>query len=243
MNIKLISSAIALSLASTVAFSESFKAEVGIGYADLDNDSSLKAMMGTLYFDSVNTENHPLAESAFLEEASNVQLVHGIGELGPIDANVTSLVVDYYIPDTQFFVGAVILRSSAELGSTKITDTDWGLTAGFSPIENLLLTTSYLHEPGYDLNLDAKYVNKLTDDTAVNIEASFEKGDDDNTYDLSADYYLNKKFSIGANIIKAGETGYGIQSRIFLTNELSINAKYLTIDSNNSIFLDAGLRF
>lgn len=243
MKFKSLSTAIALSLASTTAFSGSFNAEVTANYADLDGDADTIALIGELYFAQVNTDGHPLEEADFLEKASNVELAYASTSAGPVDSTLATLGVNYYIPDTIFFAGAAIARATVEVGSFDDSDTDWGLTAGVTPIEGLLVTTEYFNEPGYDLNLQAKYVKALAGETAVNVEASFQDAEEDNIFGLSADYYFNQKASLGANILSADETGYGIQGKLFVTNEFSIGAEYFTVDSTNAIFLEAGYRF
>ena len=243
MKLKSLSAAIALSLASSAAFSGSYNAEVSVNYVDLDGDADAIGLVGELFFAPVNTDGHPLEEAAFLEKASNVELAYAIGSAGPVDTTVLVLGVNYYIPNTMFFAGASLSRATVEVGSFDDSETDWGLTAGVTPIDGLLVTTEYSNDAGYDLNLHAKYVKALKGETALNLEAFFEDSDFDNVYGISADYYLNKKASLGASIVSADETGYGIQGNVFLNNQFSIGAEYFTVDSANNVLLEAGYRF
>jgi hypothetical protein len=243
MKLKSLSAAITLSLASSAAFAGSYNAEVSVGYTDFDGDADAISLMGELFFAPVNTDGHPLEEAAFLEKASSVELSYTSISDGPADLTAAILGVNYYIPDTIFFAGAAIARTTVEVGSFDDSDTDWGLVAGVTPIDGLLVTTEYFNEAGYDLNLHAKYVKALKGETALNLEAFFEDSDFDNVYGISADYYFNKKTSLGANIVSADETGYGIQGNIFFNDQFSVGAEYFTVDSMNTISLEAAYRF
>ena len=72
----LLGSAIALVLAAEVSTAQTYRSVVRLGYLDSKNelfnsDSSVWMAGGTYYFSPVNSTNHPLAEAAFLEKASN----------------------------------------------------------------------------------------------------------------------------------------------------------------------------
>ncbi|MFT7374113.1 MAG: hypothetical protein ACI9T9_002818 [Oleiphilaceae bacterium] len=243
MKLKTLSAAIALSLASSAAFSGSYIAEVSGAYADFEGDADAVGLMGEFFFAPVNTDGHPLKEAAFLEQASSAELFYVSGSASSVDLTITTLGVNFYIPDTIFFAGAAVARTTLEVGSSDDSENDWGLTAGVAPIVGLLVTTEYFDEAGYDFNLQAKYVKALKGETAFNVEASFQDADVDNIYTISGDYFFNKQVSLGANIVSADETGYGIQGKFFATNEFSIGAEYFTVDDADTIAVEAAYRF
>jgi predicted porin len=141
-----------------------------------------------------------------------------------------------------FFAGASISRSTFEKGSTDDSDTDWGLTAGVTPIAGLLVTTEYFNNAGYDFNLHAKYVKALKGETAFNLEAIIADAED-KILGISADYYFNKNFSLGANIMSADKNSYGFQGKLFMSHRFSVGAKYSREGSANQMLLEAGFRF
>jgi hypothetical protein len=235
-----------VTLLSTQAFSASFQAEVGVAYADLDNDTTAIGIRGIGYFEAVNTDKHPLAEAAFLEDASNVELMHVMGTNDEfdfdIDIDITALSLNYYIPNTDLFASAILMRTSVDAGPIDDSENDWGISAGYSPIDNLLIKTTYFDDIDYEINLDAKYVHKLVNDTAVNVEASYAKADIDDSFGISADYYFNNKMSLGARVVSVADTDFGIQGKVFLADNFFIGASYLNGDSK-IIDIEAGVRF
>lgn len=152
-----------------------------------------------------------------------------------------------------FYFGAVLQRSSVEVEVLGLSnnENDWGLTLGVAQIEGLLITTDYMNEPGYNLNLTAKYVQKLEGDTAININASFIEGDEDSsllgeaedTTTLGIDYYFSRNVSLGVVFSDASESEYGVRTQIFFTQQFSVAAEYLTADSENIITVATALRF
>lgn len=245
MKLKSLSAAIALSLASSAAFSGSYIGEVTVGYADFEGDADAVALIGEVFFAPVKTEGHPLEEAAFLEQASSAELSVVLGSFGQMDTTTTTLGVNFYIPDTIFFAGAALKRTTVEIDALDIdeSENDWGVTAGVAPIVGLLITTEYFNDPGYDFNLHAKYVKALKGETAFNVEAAFQDAEEDNVYTISGDYFFNKKASLGATIVSADETGYGIQGKFFATDAFSVGAEYFTVDDADTIAVEAAFRF
>lgn len=122
----LLGSAIALVLAAEVSTAQTYRSEVRLGYLDSNNelfnsDSSAWMAGGTYYFSPVNSTNHPLAEAAFLEKASNI----GIGYVRDewkysslrqaygtysyetsIEGRDVAGTIEFFIPNSIFYIAA-----------------------------------------------------------------------------------------------------------------------------------------
>lgn len=224
------------------------------------------------------TLNRPYAEAAFLGRASNVSVDYklqrfddlseiDITEYGfdpseltepeddHLDLSDSKISIEYYVPDSIFYVGVHYHRltlETTEYNSTDLTENTWGLTGGILLAENLLITTSYREDRDYEPNLRAKYVAELGNGSGVNFLASYTRLDKDsesdeliegdvvkNTNDsivaLSADYYFSQEFSIGTGLIYAEKTGYEFRTQYFFTEKLALKGRFQTIDENNDI--------
>lgn len=254
MKIKTLCTVIALSASSGMAWAASYQSEIGAYYIDFPEDLETRGVRGEWHFAPVATDGHPLAESAFLERSSNVSAIYAMSEYeapdfeAEFDAAIVNL--NYYVPNTLFYIGATYQRVSFDYeGVLSGSENDWGLILGITPIEGLLITTNYMNDPGYNLNLAAKYVQKLQGETAINIDASFVEADEDAFSDaedvtaLAVDYYLNRNISLGAMVADAAETSYGVRTEAFFTEQFHMGAEYVTADSENTITVNAGLRF
>ena len=123
---------------------------------------------------------------------------------------------------------------------------------GITPIDGLLITTSHSDEEDYTANIAAKYVVQLAGDTALNLEASYVKGEDaeddfeedeDDTIHVAADYYFNSRFSVGASFTDYEDSAYSIRSRYFYSEKVSFKAEAISADDENAFTLGAAIRF
>lgn len=153
MKIKSLCAAVALSITSCPLWATPYQTEVGAIYTDIAGEIDVIGLGAEWHFAPVATDGHPLAEAAFLEQSSSVSVVHGMTDVDDFDleVNTTLLNLGYYVPNSMFYVGAVLQRTSVETQGFSDSDTDWGLTLGVSPVEGLLITTDYMNEPGYNL--------------------------------------------------------------------------------------------
>lgn len=277
MKLKLLPAIIAAAgfVAAPFALAATYQSEISATYADIDiSDDSEEGYMvgleGKYYFAPVDTANHPLAEAAFIQKANNVYLKLGNYEFKDagerLDIYQRSLGVDFYIPNTMFYLGASIEEykgkstwssdeySDAGSYSTK-WDSTWSVKAGIAPITGLLVWSEFTEDVDVsdEWNINGKYVIPLSGEQALNIEASYEKTYDFvDTITVAADYYLDRNLSLGAGFANSSydgdgsnnsETDYLIRARQFFTDNASLELSYTDGDSESRLILGGTLRF
>lgn len=193
-------------LTSVFAFNaHAYQAEVGgtINYIDPDGGDSATgfAIDGTYYFNDVQTKNGPLNEAAFLNRASNVNGAISYADNDGYEVTTFGAGVEYFVPNTDFYVSGNIARTNEDVdGIGDFDTTTYKAEVGYFPVANLLIAAGLA---GYDNDVDddvdptlrAKYVTQLGGYDA-NFEAATSFGDID-YYNLAADLYLDKTFSVG----------------------------------------------
>ncbi len=235
------------------------------------------------------TIRHPLAESAFLEKASSLSVKYSlqhfddIEEFDPgrlnidtsgmplnnvdeLDLSKTRAAIEYFIPNSIFYVGIEYDRItiattdlSSEDNDQETKNNQWGLTAGIMIADNFLLSTNYLDDKDYKLNCKAKYVADLGGGTALNFLADYTRLDDKDTpladvsakkakevsddfLAVSADYYFNRTFSIGTGVLYGDETGYELRAQKFFSDAVSARVMFRTFEENNSYAIGLSAR-
>src|SRR5690606_34775585 len=99
-------------------------------------------------------------------------------------------------------------------------------------------------EAGYDPNIQAQYVVKLSEENALRLEAGyygFDVGEDLIT--IGGDYYFDRTWSVGGWIQDSFDTGLGLRTRKFFTDTFSVAGEYYEIDSLKRYGISASLRF
>lgn len=272
MKIKLLPTMIAAGfLTAPFALAANYQSEISAVYADTDvNDDPQEGyfvgLKGKYYFSPVDTKNHPLAEAAFIEKASNlyIKLDNSEAKAAGIrsDTYERSIGVDFYIPNTMFYLGAGVnevkekytLPAGAGTASTK-WDSEWFVKAGVAPVTGLLVWTEFTEDIDVSdqWNINGKYVIPLSGEQALNIEASYEKSDIDiveSTIAGAADYYLDSNLSMGAGFINESyrsnadsTTDYFVRARNFFTDNISAELAYIDGDYERSLVIGGTVRF
>ena len=137
---QLSSAMLAASLAmSAVALADDYRAEVRLTgnlneFDDDTGDVDVINATGTYYLESVTTDNLPLAEAAFLNRSSyvNVTASH-FDQEGEGNAEAFGANIGYYLPDTILFGRLGVTR--VDLGDG--ADVRWHGTFGVTPIEHV----------------------------------------------------------------------------------------------------------
>jgi hypothetical protein len=279
MKIKLLPTVIAAAgfLTAPFALAATYQSEISAAYADIDTNDDPKegyfiGLEGKYYFAPVDTKNHPLAEAAFMEKAGNVYVNLGNYEIKEavdrLDIYQRTLGVDFYIPNTMFYLGAGIneykskyswpAEGSFESGSDSSKwDSTWFVKAGIAPVTGLLVWTEFTEDVDVSdaWNINGKYVIPLSGEQALNVEASYEKSDISYTDDIitgSVDYYLDRHLSLGAGFINSSfdstndnesSTDYFIRARNFFTDNVSVELSYTDGDYESSLVLGGTVRF
>ncbi|ARU28911.1 putative porin [Cellvibrio sp. PSBB006] len=232
----LLGSAIALLLATDISIAQTYRSEISLDYlrrdreALPDSESDTWRVSGTYYFSPVNTANHPLAEAAFLEKASNLSVSYLHEEWDYSDTYgsfryetfVTeenlNADIELFIPNKMFYVAAGMTRDESKYRTTVFymeddlnpgvetdteTDSDnsWHGSLGVTPIDGLLIWSDFYE----DVDLDEHWnlnAKYVTDwnGNAINIEGGYNDYDGDYSIYVVSDYYLDRTFSVGAGV-------------------------------------------
>lgn len=234
MKFKSLALATAFSLASGAAMANSYQAELGANYTDVEDGDGSFGMHGEFHFSPVDTRNHPLAEAAFLERSSNVYANSSR------DFDLLTVGGELYVPDTMFYVGLAATRDDRYGDADTVTSATLGLT----PVDGLRLTTVFT-EDGYDANIQAKYVTSLGGGNFVNFEGEFVDGDYDDSLSLFADFYFDRTFSIGAGFADVyGDDQFTLRTEKFFTEQVSANLSFTDSDgAGNVVTIGGAVRF
>lgn len=239
MKIKTLAAALAFTCASGIAVAQDYQFEVGANFTntDIDNggsDDSFGAY-GQYHFQPVRVGSNPLAEAAFINRSSHVEL------RASNDFDALHGSVDFYIPDTIFFVGADVVRTDYDGADT---ENDWGARFGLTPITGLLVWTEYMDEVGYDFNVNAKYVLPLGGGNFLNLEGGYADYDHNDVLSVAADFYFDQTFSIGAGYTDYDwDDAFQLRARKFFTPEISGQIAFTKRDDFDTLTVGASFRF
>lgn len=237
---------------------------------------------GTYYFDGVSTRNHPLAEAAFLERSSNISLTHSrdrtrfrddlVVDLpnGDVDflgearfsstLAVTTVDVEFYIPNSIFYVGGGISEGKSrtrystidapyETGSyTYNPGSFWSARVGVTPVQGLLVWSEFFkdQELSDEWNINAKYVMDWSGN-ALNLEGSYDYFYGYDSLSLAADFYFDRTFSVGVTYDyhegDLWDDAYGLRARKFFTDKVAVEASYAKADNGDFYNVGVSLRF
>lgn len=273
MKVKLLPAIIAATglLMAPFALAATYQSEISAAYADIDTNDDpeegyLVGLDGTYYFSPVDTSNHPLAEAAFIEKASNLYINlsnYEFKEDGDrLDIYRRSIGVDFYIPNTFFYLGAGVneIKSkytwpAGEGTESSKWDSAWFVKTGIAPVTGLLVWTEFTEDVDVsdEWNINGKYVIPLSGEQALNIEASYEKSDiayAEDTITGTIDYYLDRNLSVGAGFVNASynsdedsTTDYFVRGRNFFSDNISAELTYIDGDYESSLMLGGTIRF
>ncbi|WP_193911451.1 putative porin [Cellvibrio polysaccharolyticus] len=239
MKKKILAASMLALLGSGAALAQPYQIEAGasLNHVDADHASSDTQFgaYGIYHFNQVQTANRPLAEAAFLQRSSNAY-VRSSQDFDLIQAGA-----EFYIPDTIFYVAAELLRTDYDNSDH---NNDWGVRAGVTPLEGLLVFTQYYDEVGYDFNVHAKYVMDLGYSNALNLEAGYTDFDHHNAVYVYGDYYFNRSFSagVGYNDIHDNDA-FTVRARNFFTPAIAGEAAFTKGNNFDQFTIGASIRF
>lgn len=230
MQIKKLAAAIALTLGSTAAFAENYRAEVGVGYIDIDDVGDAYGVFGEFHFQEVSTSGHPLEEAGFLEHSSNIFASYLDSDLG----DVTTIGLELYL--SNFYIAPSYSEPSEGDGEGQVA-------LGYAT-DGWRITTT-VPEEDYEANVDFKWVTALSGENFINLEAGYADGGDGNDDVLNAalDYYFDRTFSVGAGIVDQEETDFVIRANKFFTGKIRAGLSYVNSDDGDTMAIDASIRF
>lgn len=235
-------------LLGTFGLSHAYQAEVGGTIEILDRDQGGSdvgfSIDGTHYFSPVQIKNYPLNEAAFLNRASNIN-----GALSYVDDSEIFGIqagIEYFVPNSDFYLSGSLSHFDNDFGDL----TSYSAEAGYLPVPGLLVALGLIGiseddaDDEIDPTLRAKYVTQVgTYD--MNFEAGASFGDID-AYNLGADLYLDKTFSVGIGYTDSDLEGtdvFSIRAKKFFSQQFSLEGGITFGDSADIFGVRGAYRF
>ncbi len=239
--------ATALLLAMTGAQAYQFEVQGQSEYIDnTANDKDFTgAVQGTYYFKDVDASKGPLAEAAFLNQASNVSAAYTYGENGQESGNRTvhhtfGAKGEAYIP-TKVVPAYASASYSHTITDNKAGNPDdngdrYALEVGVLPIPNFLVAvgyTSVADQTSYDaFNMFNNGVAKAA------IESQTIAEDQDaitaRTKYVGAIDGTNMSLGFESGLVYGEDTAYNLGTTLYINPKLSVGASYMESSYANS---------
>ncbi|MEE1122011.1 MAG: porin Omp33-36 [Acinetobacter pseudolwoffii] len=234
--------ATAVLLAMTGAQAYQFEVQGQSEYIDnTANDKDFTgAVQGTYYFKDVDASKGPLAEAAFLNQASNVALAYSYGENGQEEAGRSRTVNhtygvkgETYIPTkvVPVYASASYSHTIADNKAGKADDNGdrYALELGALLIPNFLVAvgyTSVADQTSYDaFNIVSNGVAKAA------LESATINEDQDaitaRTKYVGAIDGTNMSIGFESGLVYGEDTAYNLGTTLFLNPQLSVGASYM----------------
>ncbi len=235
--------ATALLLAMTGAQAYQFEVQGQSEFIDntANQNDFTGAVQGTYYFNNVDSSKGPLAEAAFLNQASNVSLAYNYGEYKEAgNRNTYGAKAEAYIP-TKLVPAYASASYSHTINDSKTGQNDsktgqnddngdrYALELGAVVAPNFLVAvgyTSVADQASYDA------FNILSNGVA---KAAIESGtiaDDQDAITARTKYVgaidgTNMSIGFDAGLVYGEDTTYNLGTTLYLNNQLSVGASYV----------------
>ncbi|WP_216935770.1 MULTISPECIES: putative porin [unclassified Acinetobacter] len=243
--------ALATALIASLGTAHAYQAEIGgtIALVDPDNgDTSTGfAIDGTYYFNPVQVKNSPLNEAAFLNRASNINAELSYFDYDAIDVTTFGVGVEYFVPNSDFYVSGLIGQSSIDTPIGDADTTFYKAELGYLPVSGLLIAAGlagYDNDDSDDVDptLRAKYVTQVGQ-----YEMNFEGGvtfANDEAFNLGTDLYLDKTFSVGLGYRDDSlDDTFQIRAKKFFNQQVSLEGSIDFADVGNVFAVRGAYRF
>ena len=255
---KKLSLATALLLAMTGAQAYQFEVQGQSEFIDNTTDAQdfSGAVQGTYYFKNVDAAKGPLAEAAFLNQASNVSLAYNYGEYDEAGLDIVSHTygakAEAYVPTSVVPVYASASYSHTINDSKNDVATDdqgdrYALEVGAVVVPNFLVAvgyTSVADQASFDVfNILSNGVAKA----AIETQAIGDKKDaiTARTKYVGAIDDTNMSISFESGLVYGRDTAYALKTDLFLNPALSMGVSYAesSFDSANDKALGANVNY
>ncbi|WP_313033970.1 porin Omp33-36 [Acinetobacter sp.] len=233
--------ATALLLAMTGA--QAYQVEVQGQSEYIDNTVNDKnftgAVQGTYYFKDVDSSKGPLAEAAFLNQASNVSVAYNYGEydVDVENSDFTSHTIgakaEAYVPTkvVPVYASASYSNTITDNKAAGVTDDHgdrYALEVGVLPINNFLVAVGYTSVAN-QYSLDA--FNTLSNGVAKAALESETIADDQDAITARTKYVgaidgTNMSIGFESGLVYGESTAYNLGTTLFVTPKLSVGASY-----------------
>ena len=238
--------ATALLLAMTGAQAYQFEVQGQSEYIDntVNDQDFYGALQGTYYFKNVDATKGPLAEAAFLNQASNFSLAYNYGEdkeLGNRDVvHVYGAKAEAYVP-TKLVPAYASASYSHTITDNKTGSSDdngdrYALELGAVVAPNFLVAVGYTSVAD-QTSLDA--FNILANGVAKAALESNTIGPDQDAITARTKYVgaidgTNMAVGFEAGLVYGESTAYNLKTDLYLTPALSVGASYMESSYNDS---------
>ncbi|WP_425916096.1 porin Omp33-36 [Acinetobacter sp. TSRC1-2] len=233
--------ATALLLAMTGAQAYQFEVQGQSEYIDntVNDKNFTGAVQSTYYFKDVDSSKGPLAEAAFLNQASNVSVAYNYGEYD-VDADGTDMVAHTYGAKAEVYVPTKFVPAylSASYNHTKLDGKGgqsddqgdrYALELGALVIPNFLVAVGYTSVAN-EYSLDA--FNIMNNGIAkATLESDTIAADQDaitaRTKYVGAIDGTNMSIGFESGLVYGEATAYNLGTTLFVTPKLSVAASYM----------------
>ena len=235
--------ATALLLAMTGAQAYQFEVQGQAEYIDTtENDKDFTGgLQGTYYLKNVDSTKGPLAEAAFLNQASNVSVAYNYGEVGSQGVDVIAhnygIKAEAYVPTKVVPVYAsasyshTILDAKNQHPTSKRLDGNgdrYALEVGALPTQNFLVAVGYTSVADQDA-VDA--FNVMGNGVVKAVAEAETISQDQDAITARAKYVgaidgTNMAVGFESGIIYGEDTAYQLKTDLFVTPKLSVGASY-----------------
>ena len=231
--------ATALLLAMTGAQAYQFEVQGQAEYIDTTaNDKDFTGgLQGTYYLKNVDSTKGPLAEAAFLNQASNVSVAYNYGEVGSQGVDVIAhnygIKAEAYVPTKVVPVYASASYSHTILDSKNENNADnngdrYALEVGALPTQNFLVAVGYTSVADQDA-VDA--FNVMGNGVVKAVAEAETISQDQDAITARAKYVgaidgTNMAVGFESGIIYGEDTAYQLKTDLFVTPKLSVGASY-----------------
>jgi len=233
--------ATALLLAMTGAQAYQFEVQGQSEYIDASdaNDKDFTGgLQGTFYFKDVDSSKGPLAEAAFLNQASNVSLAYNYAELGTdgtdFIAHNYGAKAEAYIP-TKFVPAYASASYSHTHFDGKNSETPDGNGDRYALEVGALAAPNFLVAVGYtsvadQFALDA--FNVMGNGVVKAVGEAATIGEDQDAVTARTKYVgnidgTNMALGVAAGLVYGEDTAYQLKTDLYLTPALSVGASYV----------------
>jgi hypothetical protein len=230
----------ALVLAATAAQAYQFEVQGQVEHIDntVNDQDYSGSVQGTYYFKDVDATKGPLAEAAFLNQASNVSAAYSFGQYQEpgFKANVQTAGIQGEAYVTTEYVPVPVYASAnyshttidGKNGATDDKGERYGVELGAVVIPNFLVAVGYTNVAAHT-SFDAftvanQGVAKAGFETSVN-------GDDQDAWTARTKYVgaidgTAMSIGFGTDVLFADYKAYGANVDLFVNNQLSIGTSY-----------------
>lgn len=246
---------LAASLLAVSSFSalgqDSFTSIVGAGYGTSDNNDFYNTS-GSYFLSQVDSTKGPFGEAVFLNRANVLRagLSRSDSDVqgNSFASNFWNLGGTYHLNTTGFFINIDAAHANRSIGGNSESYT---LGAGYYLSDDWFVTIDTMHDKDFkyeNMTVGTKKLIDLGDDSFISLNARVTNKN--YTYNIGADYYFTKRFSIGL-----AHTWYddvdadtsSINANWFITDAISVSLGIVKLDkgasTDNQFNFGASARF